>query len=299
MPWPFDLAGPSFLGFYAAFTVAVVVLAAWARRTLEAGTPPRLDLADPFLLAALRGGTDEVLRTALLSLVDRRLLEVRGEEFHPAKGADAGILRRPVERAVFAACARGATGPAVFGDGTSREAAAAFEQALRDRGLVRGRGAGATRLAVAAAAAGLLLAVGGVKIAIGISRDRPVGILVLATPMAALVAAAVVTGPRRTATGGVVLEDARRLYGRLRHGRASLVPGAGSADAALVAALWGPEALAGPGWSPAVKATKPRVATGGSSSDGYVSSCGSSCSSASSCGSSCGGGGGCGGCGGS
>jgi uncharacterized protein (TIGR04222 family) len=84
---PFDLRGPEFLLFYFILSAVVIVALVLIRRASESGTAPKLDLADPYLVAHLRGGENEVLRVALVSLIDRGLLKVNGTEITRAKNA--------------------------------------------------------------------------------------------------------------------------------------------------------------------------------------------------------------------
>ena len=73
---PFDLYGPQFLAFYAALTVATMIVVVVLRRRRELARWSSVELTDPYLIAYLRGGKNEVIRTAIISLVDRGLLEV-------------------------------------------------------------------------------------------------------------------------------------------------------------------------------------------------------------------------------
>src|SRR5262245_31992018 len=73
---PFSLPGPEFLFFYFCFSLVVIVAAFILRRMAESGPAPKIDLADPYLIAYLRGGEDEALRVALISLVDRGILVI-------------------------------------------------------------------------------------------------------------------------------------------------------------------------------------------------------------------------------
>lgn len=62
---PFDLSGPQFLLFYTILSGFVISgLVFWRRRAELLPAPPRVDLADPYLIAYLRGGEEEVLRVA-------------------------------------------------------------------------------------------------------------------------------------------------------------------------------------------------------------------------------------------
>src|SRR5688500_3770156 len=85
---PLDLRGPEFLLFYTLFSGLVIALAAAVRRVRESRAtsiePPRKVIFDiegragathPYMIACLRGGKNELVRVAAVSLVDRGLLE--------------------------------------------------------------------------------------------------------------------------------------------------------------------------------------------------------------------------------
>jgi len=72
---PFDLYGPEFLLFYAALIGIVLGAAVLLRRANEPGESPSMRLTDPYLIAYLRGGSNECIRVALTSLLDSGLLE--------------------------------------------------------------------------------------------------------------------------------------------------------------------------------------------------------------------------------
>jgi uncharacterized protein (TIGR04222 family) len=71
----------------------------------ENGVPPSLPLADPYQIAWLRGGTQEAARIAVLALIDRGLLAVRGDNLVNS-GSGLSFVRQPLESAVLACCGR-------------------------------------------------------------------------------------------------------------------------------------------------------------------------------------------------
>jgi uncharacterized protein (TIGR04222 family) len=82
---PFDLRGPEFLVFYLILSAGTLVLVWMFRRWKELGEDGSAASAakevaqDPYQVAYLRGGRDEVVRVAVVSLIERGLLEARGE----------------------------------------------------------------------------------------------------------------------------------------------------------------------------------------------------------------------------
>ena len=154
-------------------------------------------------------------------------------------------------------------------------------------------------------AVGVLVVVAGIKVAVGLSRNRPVSFLVIST-LVFVVLTLIVTRGRLTARGDRLLGDLMSLFGALRERASELRPYTSTSELALLLAVFGLDAVPTMAF-PFARAFKPAPTAASScgstssSSWGSTSSCGSS-SSGSSCGgggSSCGGGGGCGGCGGS
>jgi uncharacterized protein (TIGR04222 family) len=98
---PFDLRGPEFLIFYLIVSASVIVALILLRRTLESASPLKLDLADPYLVAYLRGGQEETLRVALVSLIDRGLLIADGTRISRADNVTPEAVRKPLDRALL------------------------------------------------------------------------------------------------------------------------------------------------------------------------------------------------------
>src|SRR6185503_19282142 len=59
---PFDLTGPEFLIFYLGLAAVVIGVQFLWRRQSESRNALKIDLADPYLIASLRGGDNEVIR---------------------------------------------------------------------------------------------------------------------------------------------------------------------------------------------------------------------------------------------
>src|SRR5262245_43064172 len=84
------------------FDNSIVTVASFLRRRqAESGTPPKIDCSDPYLIAYLRGGKNEALRVATISLIDRGLLKVEETTLSAAHGAVDDLVRRPIEKALL------------------------------------------------------------------------------------------------------------------------------------------------------------------------------------------------------
>ena len=300
---PFELRGPEFLLFYFCFSLAVIGAIILLRRRAESGGSPRIDLGDPYLIAYLRGGEDEALRVAVVSLVDRGMLVADGRLIRRADHVTVDMASRPIERAVLELFITADNGASVLKDKNLKHVFQPYQDTLERAGLLPDgatRGARLKRLMLGLAALGI---VGVIKIQIGLSLERPVGFLVVMMIVAIVIAAAV-SFPRLTARGKATLEDITNLDSGLRTQINSYGAGGASAELAMYAAVFGVAALAATPFAYAEDLFRRKYSkTFASSSCGtsVSSSCGSSDGGSSSCGSSDGGGGcgggGCGGCG--
>jgi uncharacterized protein (TIGR04222 family) len=306
---PFDLPGPQFLALYAMLGIVVVGAVYYFKQQAEAGELGRLPVSDPYVIAYLRGGATEAVRLGVAVLVDRQLLAI-------GKG-DAVVLREGVtplhgsndlERAILELCTTEhyprdlAVSPRL-----QEVALRSYEPMLRQMNLLPGPEALARRGRNVAFAVVVLVVVATIKLAIGLSRNRPVSFLVISA-IVFVGLTIVVTRGRRTVRGDRLLGDLTSLFGALRERADQLRPYTSTTELALLMAVFGFDAVPSMAF-PFARAFK-QAPTAASSCGSTFSSGGSSCgssssgssSSGSSCGgggSSCGGGGGCGGCGGS
>src|SRR5207244_13422627 len=111
---------------------ALVVL----RRMAESGEAPKTDLADPYLIAYLRGGANEALRVALVSLVDRGLLTVEGTLVGRAKHATPDAVRRPIEKRLIEKFQGQGEAKIIFTDATLKSACEPYRQKLNMLGVL-------------------------------------------------------------------------------------------------------------------------------------------------------------------
>src|SRR5262245_4002876 len=240
---PFELRGPEFLLFYFCFSLVVIIAIAVLRRRAESGPAPKIDLGDPYLIAYLRGGENEALRVAVVSLVDRGMLVMDDQTIYRADHVTGGMAKNPVEYEVLKKFGAPDNAASVFKDGVLKSAFQPYRDRLENAGLMPDsevRQARLKRLLLALTALGI---VGVIKIQIGLSLGRPVGFLVVMM-IVAMVIAAVSSFPRLTARGKATLEDITNLYSGLRSQVYSFSPGSASAELAMYAAVFGVAALA-------------------------------------------------------
>jgi uncharacterized protein (TIGR04222 family) len=297
---PFDLPGPQFLLFYAMLGAGVLFAVYAFKQQAEGGEPVRLPSTDPYLIADLRGGAVEAIRLGVAVLVDRQLLEFEGgDRVVRRKGVRPTHGSNDLERAILEQC-ENVVHPGELTD-TQRLleiARRSYELPLLRLGLLATPETRTRRLRDLGLAMVVLAVVAGIKVAIGVARDRPVVLLVISA-IGFVVLAGFMTGGRRTVLGERVLGDLTALFDGLRARARELRPNTATNEFAMLMAVFGVSAVP-VGAFPFIRAF------GGATRDSGTNACGASgggCGGGgSSCGgggSSCGGGGGCGGCGGS
>jgi uncharacterized protein (TIGR04222 family) len=308
---PFDLPGPQFLLFYLFLVVLTVGTLGWLRRRAEGerGTfdeklretnrgvirfrpGGEVDLSsiasDPYLIAFLRGGKNEALRVAALSLIDRGILLVRKENLLAAPGVTVAHLHRPIEQALVRHFAAEGASQSIFSDKTLEAACAGYQEALATARLMPDSEQKQRRKALFFSGLALLGGVALLKMALAFSRGRFNLIFLAVMVLVAIVALAIVINPQQTPSGKKLLGDLRTLFQSLRSRASSIQPGGSSHELALLAAVYGVGAVSATNF-PFVQTLFPKASDGGVIGGACGSSCGSSC------GGSCGGG--CGGCG--
>jgi len=281
---PFDLPGPQFLLFFWGFAWVVLALASLVRRRVEDGEVPRLEVVDPYLVACLRGGQDEAIKLAVLSLCERGLL-TEGSH-HDVKAADGARdkVTPEIERRVLEAAATMTSARDLLKNDRIRAVTWKIADALERQGLTPSPAQRNVRMLIGLGAFALLAVVAAAKVMLAIERGHHnVGFLVLSCAVLFPLLVGVL-GKRQTRIGQQLLADLASLFDQLRarlYREQRGVPH----ETMLAAAVFG--LTVGPFWADRLF---PGDAGGGSSGGSSGSSCGSSC------GGGCGGGG-CGGCG--
>jgi uncharacterized protein (TIGR04222 family) len=214
----------------------------------------------------------------VVSLVNRGYLAIEKDDIRAERMGE-GL--EPIETAVLRASSPRTQASRLVSDRQVAAACAPFQQRLEELGLVPDALLRAQRWQWLAVAAGVLLAIGLVKLSVALSRGRTNVLFLVIFVVVSLLLLIAAARQRRTALGSAVLSDLQRLF----HGLRGQAEGGVTSDAMLLAAVFGLNALPSADF-----AEVQRVFAKGSNGS---SSCGSSCGSG--CGG--GGGGGCGGCG--
>jgi uncharacterized protein (TIGR04222 family) len=195
-----DMQGPNFLIFYGIFACLVLTAAYFfiAMQDNTGATPPPQtpSAVDPYELAYLRGGANEVIRTAIYALRRRGLMGLPVKDRITPTGAEAQELTdqelTEIERLVFSAISTGPKISALFADkylrGALESACAAYQQRLSAQQLLappEARRAARLTLAVAGA---LLIALAGYKTSAAVMHGHSnLGFLFLETAAACVI----------------------------------------------------------------------------------------------------------------
>lgn len=299
-----DLRGPQFLQLYLALLAAVTIAAIllrWLLRSPADDLPWPLPKYLPLELAYLSGGPQGAVNAAIAGLVQSGAIEVdaatRRLSAQPKDCRNATVL----ERVVYSLAAKG-SGKIDDLRAAAKPMADEFAFRLQKQGLVLSDERATVVRLFPAMLILALLALGIAKIYVGISRNRPVEILIfLCIVTAAIAVPFIAKRPLRTRRGDRVLGKIKSQNAALEETASTGAKYLSDEDLTLAFALFGPAVLAGGTLTNLRTALfpPPRQSDGwfhGCGSAG--SSCGSSCGGASGCGGGGCGGGGCGGCGG-
>ncbi len=292
---PFDYTGPLFLLFYLALIAVTMFVIKRVRTRQELRDVPYSDAPwnDPYRIAFLRGGKNELVRVAVVSLVDRGLLSVQNDKVQTTIIGRETQARKQIEREILAYCNTTREPKELFSTHHFTLAEMEYENELARMQLMPDDATKQRRRALFAGGAGVLLFFGLTKMIVALSRGRTNIILLIILTAVGLVLVMKATAPRLTARGELLLENVRNLFASLQVRAPQIRPGGASTELVMLAAVFGVTALPRENfaWS---QQLFPRA-----DSSSIASNCGSS---SGSCGSSsCGGGGcggGCGGCGG-
>lgn len=286
---PFDLHGPEFLIFFALYGSIILLFIRHKIRLNESSTEvPKLSLTDPYEIAFLRNGEDEVIRICTLSLLDRGLLELTNANILKTKiGISVENARRPVEQKILTKFIEPTEFKKIFEDEELKKICLEYEEGFVKNNLYASPRKMAFRLKFVSLGIVLIGGVGVVKILIAISRGHHNLLFLVFLLLAYLFILGRFFLKKRTSLGDQVLEDLKNLFKNLKERSFALSPGGLTNEVALVAAVFGVSVLSKQNF-PFIQQLFPQA-------NPYTNtSCGSSC------GSSCGGGGcggGCGGCG--
>ena len=305
-----DMYGPHFLGFYAVVIVLVFIITKLIFHFFDPSDPsnvPQVPLVvDPYEIAYLRGGENEVTRLAIFDLIQRGYLEritkaKGGDQIAQAKDRPDERHLGPVEKAVFFFFVSPCSAQDVFQSDLGsqvRKYCDNYQMKLeQERFILRKPDSGFFNMVMIIGLA-VIVGLGGYKLIVALAKGRyNVEFLILMGVGAGFLHLGLFRPPRMSLKGRKYLERLQLAYDRLENKEAKKNFHTTDPTLLLMAGVFGVGALAGTGYSyyPAIfqKANNRWYSS---------SSCGAGCGyTVSSCGGGGGGGcggGGCGGCGG-
>ena len=290
---PFDWTGPWFLLFYLVLGVFSYWFVYFYVTYRERQQPvPKLKMSDPFQIAFLRGGENEAIRIASISLIDRGLLRIidassKTPKLETTYPRDINLGKTRIERALLKLYRVGQELSVAFSDPECKHSCGLYQEVLGEHRLVRTAEIMQERAISIGLIAILLAGVAALKITIALERGRENIAFLIILAVVLVYVLVLLIWRHRTGLGDRMLSDLRTLFQSLYMRRDSLRPRLQTTDAALLAAVFGLSAL------PAAFQYARDIFRKATKSNSGGSSCGST-----GCGSSCGGGGGgCGGCG--
>lgn len=295
------IPGPTFAAVYPLVLLVVAVVVFVGRRFAGAGPAGAGATLAPTQVAYLRGGSLLAVATALGQLRAAGVLDASARPVAPSTSAD------PLDTAVVQVLAdarkdKNRQVAKLTRNSRVQQVLATMQDDLTRRGLLRTPGERG-RMRTWSLLLWAVVALGAARVVAGATHDKPIGIIVFETFVAAVLAlvatGSVPSGPNPAARAAIA--EAKRANSHLDPKLKPSWATYGAAGAGMSIALFGASALllAEPAFAQTVAAQQLAVSGGGGysgySGDSASSSSSSSCSSG---GSSCGGGCGGGGCGG-
>jgi uncharacterized protein (TIGR04222 family) len=269
-----EWTGGPFLVFYGAL-MTLTLMTLFVTRQIRGAGASAVSVADedPYVVAGLAGGSRSVVDAGIAALASRQLIEAHPVTPHwvgRRKGVEPGEVSR-VEEALLAAMPE--HGEAQLGDlrRKMKPMLAGIRQEVRQRGWEPTRGQWTGRVLIRVCVVLAVVALGVIKIGVGMADDRPVGILmglVALTFVGGLILAFRVR--RRTRAGDEALAELRLHQAEMRSTLRGPTPDP-DWTVPMFIALAGGSALAGTTlarWQPTLRPAPGREAAASSGADG-------------------------------
>lgn len=298
----FNLRGPEFLVFFTTVSVITIIIVWYMRRWIEGGEVGEEEslakniAKDPYQIAYLHGGRLEVIRVAVVSLLERGLMNADGDKLQTQDSNAAVKVRRPLDKAIVTKFAEAQRGQDVCTDSVIQMEADVIGAPLKEMKLIPDAGTYMTRLFILLVAIGFLEFIAGMKIYIALQRGHTNIIFLIILAVIAPIILCIVLLRFRTVLGDKCYAYLHNFFNSLNNRRNSFDLQRTTSELTFLAAVFGISALPSSfgGMIKSLKIHPPGqsgVLSGG---------CGSACGAGGGGGGGCGGGGcggGCGGCG--
>jgi uncharacterized protein (TIGR04222 family) len=283
------MRGPEFLALFIGTSIAVCFL---VRAAIVAGEPRSdgMRVRDPYVIAYLRGGLEELIRVVVLSLAIRGLLKIAGTGIQVADPTEINRADLPVEKAILEACRQQVTPAMIRQNGRVWAVGQEFEHQLVDLGLLADATVRKARWFPVLIGVAFLVTLAVAKIEAALATGHSnVAFLIIATLVSTILLLSLVFR-RQTRRGRTALRELNALFHSLRR-RSRELSAAAVPEATMLAAVFGVYLL------PEIDRNAWRKLFPLASNSSGGSGCGASgCGGGGGGGSGCGGGG-CGGCG--
>jgi uncharacterized protein (TIGR04222 family) len=213
---PLDFKGPEFLSFYLSVASAAIVLAfigRWYLRKPALQSPDESSSLDAYEIAYLAGGKDRAVDAAIASLVQRGHLQplTRTLDLRTALPSNS----HPLERAIAQSIGTSGRPDKIRKAVTS--ATNSIEDRLQNLGLLVNSSQAKLVQWLPALPVFAVLLLGIAKIIVGISRQKPVGFLVVLCIITAIVGFVLLTKPHRSRYGDRTLNKLLANYSALKN----------------------------------------------------------------------------------
>ncbi len=236
-----NVSGPVFLLLYFILALAVNIwLRSYFRRSETTELGRTLDFAhDPYKIAFLRGGAGEAIKVAVVSLVDRGLLEeYKGCLRAPRKDASE-IACRPIEKAILDCFSGWRDRSAARSDTRVEAACHSYETELKGKRLLADAQVYSQRLTAFASAAMVMVGISAWRITNSLSHGKSNIVFLVELTFICIIVLHAAYRNRVTGAGKAALDRLKRLFAGLKLQAPRIRAGGESQDAALLAALFG------------------------------------------------------------
>ena len=229
IPNPMNFTGPEFLTFYISLVVMGIALAAWLRFSLclvSTNTKQQPDL-NTYEIAFLAGGNHRLIMAAITSLVKQGYVEVLKEKSPFGRTQSKLVvtgkidaIADPVEKAVAQdILATDGAIEQVFRKSTGMKDS--IRARLEQLGLFLSDAQAFKAQIYPSLIVVILLGIGLCKMAVGISRDKPVGLLLICIFGLLVLGARFFVKPQRSRYGEIIFKDLRNRLQPLKTGNSS------------------------------------------------------------------------------
>jgi len=220
-----ELTANQFLLFYAVLIGATVLLCRWWSRLIDAtaamAVPAVPSEPDPYEIAYLRGGEDEVMKAVIGGLYQRGYLSLDTESEktfrQPSNHSDVEVLS-PLERSVFGWFAEPRTPGEVTRDlrpTVGADCLSFAERFEQERLLTSDEVRDRAQLACIAGTV-VIVAIGASRALVGMTRERPIRFLLLMGIVGCLVLWKSCRAPRLSSLGSRYLEELSKSFAWLK-----------------------------------------------------------------------------------